>query len=57
MKRELTKLEKFLTLDFEAQCELLKDPETKAQVQAWMGADAFSQFEKVCVNVELVPSL
>jgi pimeloyl-ACP methyl ester carboxylesterase len=45
MKRELTKLEKFLTLDFEAQCELLKDPETKAQVQAWMGAEAFSQFE------------
>jgi pimeloyl-ACP methyl ester carboxylesterase len=44
MKRELTRLEKFLTTDYEAQFELLDDPEMKADVQAWMGADAFSQF-------------
>jgi pimeloyl-ACP methyl ester carboxylesterase len=46
MKRELSSLEKFLTVEHEAQCELLKNPETKAQVQVWMGADAFSQFER-----------
>ncbi|MDR4485534.1 MAG: alpha/beta fold hydrolase [Nitrospirales bacterium] len=44
MKRKLTILEKFLISDYESQFELLKDPETKATVQAWMGADAYSQF-------------
>ncbi len=45
MKRELTSLEKFLIVDYETQFVLLKDPKIRAQVQAWMGADAFRQFE------------
>ncbi|MGD0300831.1 MAG: hypothetical protein ABSE86_27420, partial [Bryobacteraceae bacterium] len=44
MKRELTKLEKFLTADYDAQFRLLADAETKSQVQAWMGPAAFQQF-------------
>lgn len=46
MRRELTKLEKFLTVDYETQFALLKDPQTKAQVQTWMGQEAFSQFQR-----------
>jgi pimeloyl-ACP methyl ester carboxylesterase len=45
LKRELTSLEKFLVVDYETQFLLLKDPRIRAQVQAWMGADAFRQFE------------
>lgn len=45
MKRKLTNLEKFLIADYESQFELLKDPETKASVLAWMGDKAYSQFE------------
>ncbi|HKO96461.1 MAG TPA: alpha/beta hydrolase [Pyrinomonadaceae bacterium] len=44
MKRELTKLEKFLTADYESQFELLSDPEINAEVKSWMGADAFREF-------------
>lgn len=44
MKRELTKLEKFLNADYETQFELLDDPETQAEVQKWMGAKACEQF-------------
>jgi len=44
MKRELTKLEKFLTADYEAQFELLGDAEIKADAESWMGAAAFSEF-------------
>lgn len=44
MKRELTKLEKFLTADYEAQYKLLDDPEIKADVESWMGTEAFSEF-------------
>jgi pimeloyl-ACP methyl ester carboxylesterase len=44
MKRELTKLETFLTADYDAQFALLADAETKSEVQAWMGPDAFQQF-------------
>jgi pimeloyl-ACP methyl ester carboxylesterase len=44
MKHQLTKLEKFLTADYDAQFALLADPETKSEVQAWMGPDAFQQF-------------
>ena len=44
MKRELTKLEKFLTADYDAQFALLADPETKSEVRAWMGPAAFEEF-------------
>ena len=44
MKRELTGLERFLTADYEAQFKLLSDPQTKSDVEAWMGPDAFKQF-------------
>lgn len=45
MKRELTSLEKFLINDYEAQFEQLKDPATRAEVQKWVGVDAFKEFE------------
>jgi pimeloyl-ACP methyl ester carboxylesterase len=44
MARDLTKLEKFLTADYEDQFDLLTDPQTKAEVEAWMGSEAFGQF-------------
>lgn len=44
MKRGPTKLEAFLIADDEQQSELLNDPETKAEVQSWLGDDAFAQF-------------
>jgi pimeloyl-ACP methyl ester carboxylesterase len=45
-KRELTILEKFLTSDYETQFKLLEDEGTKAQVKAWMGAEALLELER-----------
>jgi pimeloyl-ACP methyl ester carboxylesterase len=45
MARQLTRLEEFLTADYEGQFELLsRDPRTKSEVEEWMGREAFEQF-------------
>jgi len=44
MARELTNLEKFLTADYEDQFKGLSDPQTAAEVKAWMGPAAFEEY-------------
>lgn len=46
MKRELTKLERFLVADYETQCEMLRNQEVKAEVRGWLGSDAFDELIK-----------
>src|SRR5690349_9450383 len=44
MKRELTRLEKFLVVDDETRFDLLQDPATKEEAQRWMGSEALKEF-------------
>jgi hypothetical protein len=41
-----SKLETLLLADYEEQGDLLTDPETRAEAIAWMGSDAFKEFER-----------
>jgi pimeloyl-ACP methyl ester carboxylesterase len=40
----MTKLEEFLTADYDKQFALVAEPETKVEVEAWMGREAFQEF-------------
>jgi pimeloyl-ACP methyl ester carboxylesterase len=45
MPKELTKLEKFLSTDWDSQLTLLKDPDTASAVESWLGPDAFAELK------------